>query len=57
MSMSSPIIDNVNKIYQKSTYLEKYGGSLIFSIFAVLGVAIYFVYLNLKNNSDCSFPP
>ena len=35
MSMSSPLIDNVNKIYQKSTYLEKYGGSLIFSIFAV----------------------
>ena len=50
--MSSPIIDNVNKIYQKSTYLEKYGGSLIFSIFAVLGVAIYFVYLQLKNNSE-----
>ena len=52
MSMSSPIIDNVNKIYQKSTYLEKYGGSLIFSIFAVLGVALYFVYLHLKNNSE-----
>ena len=49
--MSSPIIDNVNKIYQKSTYLEKYGGSLIFSIFAVLGVTMYFVYLHIKNNS------
>ena len=24
----------VNKIYQKSTYLERYGGSVIFSIFA-----------------------
>jgi hypothetical protein len=49
--MSSPIIDNVNKIYQKSSYLERYGGSLIFSIFAVLGVGMYFVYLHLKNNS------
>jgi hypothetical protein len=49
--MSSPIIDNVNKIYQKSSYLERYGGSLIFSIFAVLGVAMYFVYLHLINNS------
>ena len=50
--MSSPIIDNVNKIYQKSTYLERYGGSLIFSIFAVLGVALYFVYLHIKNHSS-----
>jgi len=49
--MSSPIIDNVNKIYEKSTYLERYGGSVIFSIFAVLGVAMYFVYLHIKNNS------
>jgi hypothetical protein len=49
--MSSPIIDNVNKIYQQSTYLEKYGGSVVFSVFAILGVAIYFVYLHIKNNS------
>jgi hypothetical protein len=49
--MSSSIIDNVNKIYQQSTYLEKYGGSVVFSVFAVLGVAIYFVYLHIKNNS------
>lgn len=49
--MSSSIIDNVNKIYQQSTYLEKYGGSVVFSVFAILGVAIYFVYLHIKNNS------
>ena len=41
----------VNKIYQKSTYLERYGGSVIFSIFAILGVALYFTYLHLMNNS------
>lgn len=47
----STIIDTINKIYQKNTYLERYGGSLVFSIFAVLCVALYFTYMHIENNS------
>lgn len=47
----STIIDTINKIYQKNTYLERYGGSLVFSIFAVLCVALYFTYMHIENNA------
>lgn len=47
----STIIDIINKIYQKNTYLERYGGSVIFSILSVLCVALYFVYMHLQNNA------
>ncbi len=47
----STIIDTINKIYQKNTYLERYGGSLVFSIFAVLCVALYFTYMHIQNNA------
>jgi hypothetical protein len=47
----STITDNINRIYEKNTYLERYGGSLIFSIFSVLTVALFFTYMHIENNS------
>jgi hypothetical protein len=47
-----PIFKKINDIYVKSSYLEKYGGSVIFTIFAVLIVFFYFIYLNIQNNKE-----
>lgn len=48
----TPIFNKINDIYVKSTYLERYGGSIIFAVFAILVVACYFVYLNIQNNKE-----
>jgi hypothetical protein len=48
----TPIFNKINEIYIKTTYLEKYGGSLIFTIFAIIVVLLYFTYLNIQNNKD-----
>ena len=48
----TPIFNKINEIYVKTTYLEKYGGSLIFTIFAILIVFFYFIYLNIQNNKE-----
>jgi len=48
----TPIFNKINEIYVKTTYLEKYGGSLIFTIFAILIVLFYFIYLNIQNNKE-----
>ena len=48
----TPIFNKINEIYIKTTYLEKYGGSLIFTIFAILIVFFYFIYLNIQNNKE-----
>jgi hypothetical protein len=48
----TPIFNKINEIYIKTTYLEKYGGSLIFTIFAILIVLFYFIYLNIQNNKE-----
>jgi hypothetical protein len=47
-----PIFNKINDIYVKRTYLERYGGSVLFAIFAILIVACYFVYLNIQNNKE-----
>ena len=47
-----PIFKKINDIYIKSSYLEKYGGSVIFTIFAILIVFFYFIYLNIQNNKE-----
>lgn len=47
-----PIFKKINDIYVKTTYLEKYGGSVIFTIFAILIVFFYFIYLNIQNNKE-----
>jgi hypothetical protein len=46
------IFDKVNEIYIRKTYLERYGGSVIFAIFAILLVIFYFIYLNIQNNKE-----
>ena len=48
----TPIFNKINDIYIKRTYLERYGGSVIFTIFAILIVFFYFVYLNIQNNKE-----
>lgn len=48
----TPIFNKINDIYIKRTYLERYGGSVIFAIFAILVVALYFVYLNILNTKQ-----
>jgi hypothetical protein len=48
----TPIFNKINDIYIKRTYLERYGGSVIFAIFAILLVAFYFIYLNIQNNKE-----
>jgi len=48
----TPIFNKINDIYVKRTYLERYGGSVLFAIFAILIVAFYFVYLNIQNNKE-----
>ena len=48
----TPIFNKINDIYTKTTYLEKYGGSLIFTIFAILIVLFYFIYLSIQNNKE-----
>ena len=48
----TPIFNKINDIYIKRTYLERYGGSVLFAIFAILIVACYFVYLNIQNNKE-----
>ena len=48
----TPIFNKINDIYIKRTYLERYGGSVLFAIFAIVIVACYFVYLNIQNNKE-----
>lgn len=48
----TPIFNKVNDIYLKKTYLERYGGSVVFAIFAIIIVFFYFIYLNIKNDKE-----
>ena len=48
----TPIFNKINDIYLKKSYLERYGGSVIFSIVAIIIAALYFVYLNIKNDKE-----
>jgi hypothetical protein len=51
-SFITPIFNKINDIYLKKSYLERYGGSVIFAIVAIIIVAFYFVYLNIKNDKE-----
>tara|TARA_A100000164_G_scaffold377464_1_gene416681 strand:+ start:501 stop:2201 length:1701 start_codon:yes stop_codon:yes gene_type:complete len=51
-NMSKNIGEKINKIYQKSGYLEKYGGSLFFTMIIFGGYAIYKARLNILNNVE-----
>jgi hypothetical protein len=50
--MNNPLTSALNKLYEKTTYLDRYGGSLLFAIFTIIGVCVFFTYSYLKNNSD-----
>ena len=50
ISVIPNIFKKVNEIYTRKTYLERYGGSVIFAIFAILIVIFFFIYLNIQNN-------
>ena len=49
---NTPLTKAVNKLYEKTSYLDRYGGSLVFAVFTIIGVCMFFTYYYLKNNSD-----
>ena len=50
--MNYPLTDTLNKLYEKMTYLDRYGGSLVVAVFTIIGVCMFFTYSYLKNHSD-----
>ena len=50
--MDTPLTDTLNKLYEKTTYLDRYGGSLVVAVFTIIGVCMFFTYSYLKNHSD-----
>jgi hypothetical protein len=50
--MNTPLTTAVNKLYEKTTYLDRYGGSLVLAVFTIIGVCMFFTYSYLKNHSD-----
>ena len=50
--MNTPLTDAVNKLYEKTSYLDRYGGSLIVAVFTIICVSLFFSYSYLKNHSD-----
>jgi hypothetical protein len=52
ISTITPILKKINDIYVKASYLERYGGSIVFVVFAILIVIFYYIYLNIQNNKE-----
>ena len=52
MFMNTPLTEALNKLYEKTTYLDRYGGSLVVAVFTIIGVSLFFSYSYLKNHSD-----
>jgi hypothetical protein len=50
--MSNPLTNTIDKLYQKTSYLDRYGGSAVIAVFTIIGVFMFFTYSYLKNNSD-----
>jgi hypothetical protein len=50
--MNTPLTTAVNKLYEKTSYLDRYGGSLVVAAFTIIGVCMFFTYSYLKNHSD-----
>jgi hypothetical protein len=50
--MSNPLTNSIEKLYQKTSYLDRYGGSAVIAVFTIIGVFMFFTYSYLKNNSD-----
>jgi hypothetical protein len=49
---NTPLTEALNKLYEKTTYLDKYGGSFVLAVFTIICTSMYFTYMYLKNNSD-----
>ncbi len=52
MNEVNKIGETITKIYQKTSYLEKYGGSVFFTSIIFGGYAIYKARLNILNNVE-----
>ena len=50
--MNTPLTEALNKLYEKTTYSDRYGGSLVVAVFTIIGVSLFFSYSYLKNHSD-----
>jgi hypothetical protein len=50
--INTPLTKALNKLYEKTSYLDRYGGSVILAIFTIIGVFMFFTYYYLKNNAD-----
>ena len=47
-----PVINGLNKLYEKTSYLDRYGGSVVIAVFTTIGIFMFFTYSYLKNHSD-----
>jgi hypothetical protein len=50
--LNMPLTSVLNKLYEKTTYLDRYGGSLVLAVFTIICVSLFFSYSYLKNHSD-----
>lgn len=50
--VNTPLTKALNKLYEKTSYLDRYGGSVVLAIFTIIGVFMFFTYYYLKNNAD-----
>lgn len=46
--LNNPLTEALNKLYEKTTYLDKYGGSVVVAVFTIIGASMYFTYTYLK---------
>ena len=47
-----PLTNALNKLYEKTSYLDRYGGSVVIAVFTTIGIFMFFTYSYLKNHSD-----
>ena len=50
--LNTPLTSALNKLYEKTSYLDRYGGSVVVAMFTIIGIFMFFTYYYLKNNSD-----
>lgn len=50
--LNTPLTATLNKLYEKTSYLDRYGGSVVIAMFTIIGIFMFFTYYYLKNNSD-----
>ena len=50
--LKSNIINIINGVYTKNGYLDRYGGSIFFTVSVIIGFSLLMTYFNLKSNSE-----